>query len=92
VVAVSNRIVDGLPYGKQVEIQPSGDPGVVVVLTNVLVDPMLSVGDAVVATRTKIGRLLDLSNVERAELAQYTQDEGQHVHIEVRAAASLAAP
>jgi murein DD-endopeptidase MepM/ murein hydrolase activator NlpD len=92
VVAVSNRIVDGLPYGKQVEIQPSGDPGVVVVLTNVLVDPMLSVGDAVVATRTKIGRLLDLSNVQRAELAQYTQDEGQHVHIEVRAAASLAAP
>jgi hypothetical protein len=53
---------------------------------------MLSVGDAVVATRTKIGRLLDLSNVERAELAQYTQDEGQHVHMHVRAAAPLAAP
>ena len=92
VIAVSNRIVDGLPYGKQIEIQPSGTPGVVVVLTNVHVDPALSVGDAVVATRTKVGRLLDLSNVERAGLARYTQDKGQHVHLEVRAAASLAAP
>ena len=38
------------------------------------------------------GRVVDLSPVERAGLARYTQDEGQHVHLEVHPAASLAAP
>ena len=92
VVAVSDRIVDALTYGKRVEIQPAGSPGVVVVLMNIRADPMLSVGDPVVAARTKIGYILDLSKVERAELARYTQDKGQHVHIEAHAAASLATP
>jgi murein DD-endopeptidase MepM/ murein hydrolase activator NlpD len=92
VIAISDRIVDALPYGKRVELQPAGSPGVVVVLTNVRADPMLSVGDSVVAARTKIGYILDLSKVERAELARYTQDKGQHVHIEAHAAASPLTP
>jgi hypothetical protein len=40
------------------------------------------------AARSKLGRLIDLSAVERAGLARYTQDEGQHVHIEARRAST----
>ena len=38
------------------------------------------------------GRIIDLSSVEQAALALYTQDSGQHVHIEVHAAGSLSVP
>jgi len=92
VIAVSDRVVDGLTYGKRIEIQPAGESGVVVALTNLRADPALSVGDPVVATRTKLGRIIDLSKVERAGLARYTQDTGQHVHLEVHTAASLSTP
>jgi murein DD-endopeptidase MepM/ murein hydrolase activator NlpD len=92
VIAISDRIVDGRAYGKRIELQPAGNPGVVVSLTNVELDRALTVGSTVVAARTKIGRVIDLSDVERAGLARYTHDRGQHVHIELRFATSLAAP
>jgi murein DD-endopeptidase MepM/ murein hydrolase activator NlpD len=92
VMAVSDQIVNGKPYGVRIDIQPNGSPGVVVTLTNLRADPALTVGTAVSAGRTKIGRIIDLSSVEQAALARYTQDHGQHVHIEVHAAGSLAAP
>lgn len=87
VIAISDRVVDGKAYGKRIEIQPAGNPGVVVALTNLEIDPALSVGSTVVAARTKLGRVLDLSAVEHAGLARYTQDKGHHVHLEVHAAA-----
>src|SRR6185503_4159604 len=86
VMAVSDQIVNGKPYGVRIDIQPSGNPGVVVTLTNLKADPALTVGTTVSAGRTKIGRIIDLSSVEQAALARYTQDRGQHVHIEVQAA------
>ena len=92
VMAISDLIVDGKAYGVRIDIQPSGSPGVVVTLENLRPDPALTVGSAVSAGRTKVGRILDLSSVERAALARYTQDNGQHVHIEVRAASGLATP
>jgi murein DD-endopeptidase MepM/ murein hydrolase activator NlpD len=88
VIAISDRILDGVPHGKQIEIQPAGNPSIVVLLTNLNVDPSLSVGSTVIAARSKLGRLIDLSAVERAGLAHYTQDQGQHVHIEAHTAAS----
>ncbi len=88
VIAISDRILDGVPHGKQIEIQPSGNPSIVVLLTNLTADPALSVGSTVIAARSKLGRLIDLSAVERAGLARYTQDEGQHVHIEARRAST----
>ena len=88
VIAISDRILDGVPHGKQIEIQPAGNPSIVVLLTNLSADPALSVGSTVIAARSKLGRLIDLSAVERAALARYTQDEGQHVHIEARRAAA----
>jgi hypothetical protein len=92
VMAISDLIVSGKAYGVRIDIQPSGSPGVIVTLENLRPDPALTVGLAVSAGRTKIGRVIDLSAVERAALARYTQDQGQHIHIEVRAASALASP
>ena len=92
VIAISDQVVNGRAYGVRIEIQPSGDPDVVVALTNLRPDPALTVGSTVSAGRSKIGRLIDLSSVEQAALARYTHDKGQHVHIEVHAASSLATP
>lgn len=92
VMAVSDQIVNGKPYGVRIDIQPSGNPGVVVTITNVAPDPNLTVGMTVSSGRTKIGQIIDLSSVEQAALARYTQDRGQHVHIEVHPAGALAVP
>jgi hypothetical protein len=92
VMAISDLIVNGKAYGVRIDIQPSGSPGVVISLENLKPDPALTVGSAVSSGRTKIGQVIDLSSVEQAALARYTQDKGQHVHIEVRPASGLASP
>jgi hypothetical protein len=92
VMAISDLIVNGKAYGVRIDIQPSGNPGVIVTVENMQPDPALTVGSAVSAGRTKVGRVIDLSSVEQAALARYTQDKGQHVHIEVHAASGLASP
>jgi hypothetical protein len=84
--------VNGKAYGVRIDIQPSGSPGVVITLENLKPDPALTVGSAVSSGRTKIGRIIDLSSVEQAALAHYTQDKGQHVHVEVRPASGMATP
>jgi murein DD-endopeptidase MepM/ murein hydrolase activator NlpD len=92
VIAISDQVVNGKAYGVRIDVQPSGNPGVVVRLTNLRADPALTVGSTVSAGRTKIGRVIDLSSVEQAALARYTHDKGQHVHLEVHAASALATP
>ena len=92
VLAISDQIVNGKAYGIRIDIQPSGNPGVVVSLTNMTADPALSVGSTVASGRTKVGRVIDLSAVEQAGLARHTQDNGQHVHLEVHPASTLATP
>lgn len=92
VIAVTEHVVNGQVFGVRIDIQPSGNPGVVVSLTNLRADPALTVGSTVSAGRTKVGRVIDLSEVERAGLARYTQDNGQHVHIEVQPATALTSP
>lgn len=92
IIAISDQIVNGTRYGVRIDLQPSGNPGYVVTIENLRADPSLNVGTTVSAARSKIGRVIDLSSVERAGLARFTQDRGQHVHIEVHAAASLTSP
>lgn len=92
VIAVSDYVINGKAYGVRIDIQPSGNPGVVVSLISLRADPALTVGSTVSSGRTKIGRVIDLSTVERAGLARYTQDSGQHVHLEVHPATSIASP
>ena len=92
VIAITDNVVNGQIYGVRIDIQPSGSPGVVVSLSNLRADPALTVGSTVSSGTTKIGRVIDLSDVERAGLARYTQDNGQHVHIEVQPATALTSP
>lgn len=92
VIAISDQVVNGQVFGVRIDIQPSGNPGYVVAVSYLTSDPSLTVGTTVEAARSKIGRVIDLSAVESAELARFTQDKGQHVHIEVHPAASLSSP
>jgi murein DD-endopeptidase MepM/ murein hydrolase activator NlpD len=92
VIGISDRIISGKPYGVRIDLQPSGSPGLVVVVTNLEADPALTVGSSVAASRTKLGRLVDLSAAETSALAEHTQDEGQHVHLEVHPTANLSLP
>ncbi|MBD0347514.1 MAG: hypothetical protein ICV59_00050 [Thermoleophilia bacterium] len=89
VVGISDYIVSGGKYGVRIDIQPAGAPSLVVSLTHLRPDPALEIGSSVASTVSKIGTVLDLSRVEEQALARYTQDEGNHVALEVRPAATL---
>lgn len=88
VVGVEDYVLDGKVYGSVLEIQPTSEPAVVVTIKHLRVDPALTVGATLAAGTSKIGTLIDLSQVERQALARYTQDAGNHVSISVRPASS----
>jgi len=92
VVGISDYILDGRPFGSRIDIQPSAAPSLVVSLTHLSPDPALTVGSTIAASSTKVGRIVDLSGVEKQALSKYTQDAGNHVAIELRPAATLTAP
>jgi murein DD-endopeptidase MepM/ murein hydrolase activator NlpD len=92
VLGVTRHVVSGRKYGVRIDIQPTDAPSVVVSITHLRADPALDVGDAVAASRSKIGSVIDFSKVEQQALARYTQDAGNHVAIEVQPAATLAIP
>jgi hypothetical protein len=89
VVSIGNFVLNGKVYGNQIEIQPTQEASVVVVVTRLKADPALAVGEPVSAGLTKIGSLIDLSTVEKQALASVTHDAGNHVTIEVDPAPSL---
>ena len=89
VVGIEKTILNGKPHGQRIDIQPTVSPSLVVSVSALKVDPALTVGNAVTAGSTKLGVLLDLSRVEKQELARYTNDAGDHVLIEVYPAATL---
>jgi murein DD-endopeptidase MepM/ murein hydrolase activator NlpD len=92
VVGLGANVVSGRKYGVRIDIQPSDAPSLVVSITHLRADPALEVGDAVAASRSKIGSVIDFSKIEQQALARYTQDAGNHVAIEVQPAATLAIP
>jgi len=89
VIGISNYFLDGRAYGARIDIQPSAAPSLVLTMTQLKRDPALAVGTSVTASGTKVGRVIDLSGVEKQELAQYTQGAGNHVSVELRPAATL---
>lgn len=89
IVAVSDFVLNGRRFGAQIDIRPSSAPSLVVSLTRLRPDPAVEVGDAVAATTSRLGRVVDLSAVERHALARYTHDAGNHVTLTVRTAATL---
>jgi hypothetical protein len=86
VAAIRPFIVMGKQYGSEIDIQPQGAPSLIVAVTQLSSDPALTVGSAVVSGATKLGTVVDLASVEQQALAKYTNDGGNHVTIEVRAA------
>ena len=90
VVAIRPFIVEGKKYGSEIDIQPQSAPSVVVAVTQLVTDPALNVGTAVVSGATKLGRVADLATIEQQALARYTNDAGNHVTVELRPAPVLA--
>ena len=70
--------------------QPTSAPALVVRVTHLRPDPALTVGSSVAASISKIGTIIDFSQVEQQALARYTQDAGNHVSFEIHPAATLA--
>lgn len=89
VVAITPYVIGGKRYGSQIDIQPQNAPSLVVSLTQLKVDPSLTVGSSVVGGARKLGTVVDLAAVEHQALARYTNDAGNHVTVEIRPAASL---
>jgi hypothetical protein len=83
VVGLRSYVLDGKSYGSVIDIQPSGEPSVVVSITHVRADPALTVGSQLTSGTSKIGAVLDFSDVERLALARYTQDAGNGVELQV---------
>jgi murein DD-endopeptidase MepM/ murein hydrolase activator NlpD len=92
VVGLAPNVVSGRKYGVRIDVQPTEAPSLVVSMTHLRADPALDVGDALAASRTKIGSVIDFSKIEQQALARYTQDAGNHVAVEVQPAATLAIP
>jgi len=90
VVAVDDYVLNGKRFGSRIDIQPSTAPALVVSVIRVGTRAGVGVGQAVVAGRSRLGRVLDLAAVERQAIARYTQDSGNHVTLEVRSAAAPA--
>jgi hypothetical protein len=89
VAAIRPFVVEGKRYGSEIDIAPQTAPSLLVVVTQLVADPALTVGTAVVSGATKLGRVADLAAIEQQALARYTNDAGNHVTIEVRTAPIL---
>lgn len=89
VVGVSPYVVGGHRFGSRIDIQPQSAPSLVVSLTQLRADPLISVGRTVISGRTKIGAVVNLAPFERQALAHFTNDAGNHVSVEILPAAAL---
>jgi hypothetical protein len=92
IVGIADNIMSGRKHGVRLDIQPADAPALVVSVTHLRPDPALEVGSTVESTVSKIGTVLDLSRVETQALARYTQDQGNHVAVEVHQATAPTAP
>lgn len=90
VVGIDDLVIDGRVRGARIDIEPTAAPSLIVSVSRLEADGSLSVGSPVVAAGSRLGAVLGLSQLERQELARYTQDAGDHVSIEVRPAPTTA--
>lgn len=89
IVALHPFVLDGKTHGSVIEVQPTGEPSVVVSISHIEPDAALTVGSSITAGTSKIGTVLDFSGVEQLALARYTQDAGNQVTISLHPAATL---
>lgn len=90
VIGVTPVVLDGRVFGDRIDIQSAASPSLVVSVSGLEADDAMAVGATVAAARgLAIGRTIDRSAVQSSALAQYTQDTGQYVLVEVRTAAQI---
>jgi hypothetical protein len=92
ITGMSDFVINRKTYGVRIDIQPASAPSLVLSIVRLEPDPVLTVGSTVVAAKTRLGTVLDLSEVEEHALAEFTQDVGNHVTLTVRPAPTLALP
>lgn len=89
VAGITNYVINGDTRGVRIDIRPLSAPALVVSVTRLRADPLVTVGSSVAAGSTRLGIVLDLSHLERQALARYTQDAGNHVTLQVSPAAAF---
>jgi hypothetical protein len=92
IVGIADNIVSGRKHGVRLDIQPADAPALLVSVTHLRPDPAWGVGSTVESTVSKLGTVLDLSKVEGQALARFTQDQGNHVAVEVHQATAPSTP
>lgn len=93
VVQVGPYVVGGYLMGKRIDIRPDDDATLIVSMTRLRPDPLIvRIGKPVIAGVTRVGSIIDFSKIEHQKLAHYTQDQGNHVTIEVYPAAMSILP
>jgi murein DD-endopeptidase MepM/ murein hydrolase activator NlpD len=92
IVGITPYMLRGENFGARIDVQPTTAPALVIRVTHLRPDPALTVGSSVAASISKIGTIIEFSEVEKQALARYTQDAGNHASFEVHPAASLATP
>ncbi len=86
VTAVIPHRIAGRPEGLEIVITPAAVPDVAVRVNHLEPGPdgvVPRVGTAVGAGRTVLGRVRDLSQVARFDIARYTNDAGNNVQVEL---------
>lgn len=92
VVQIVPYLINGYARGVQLDIRPDTDATVIVSMTRIAADPTLAIGKPLRAGVTRVGGIIDFSKLQKQKLAQYTQDAGNHVTIEVHPAAISVVP
>jgi hypothetical protein len=90
VVSIRPYVINGTTWGSVVQIQPSSAPALLVTITNVNLSSAISAGATVTAAVTKLGTVADLSKAMSQDVAKFTSDSGNHVHLEVSPAPAAA--
>jgi hypothetical protein len=92
IAGITDYVINGQTQGKRIDIRPLSAPALIVSVTRLRPDPVLTVGSSVAAGSNRLGTVLDLSHLERQALARYTRDAGNHVTVHVFPAAALTLP
>jgi hypothetical protein len=89
IAGITDFVLNGDTRGMRIDIRPLNAPALIVSVTRLRADPVLTVGAPVTAGSTRLGAVLDLSGLERQALARFTQDAGNHMTLQVLPAAAL---
>ena len=77
IVGITPLTLRGKTYGARIDIQPTSAPALVVRVTHLRPDPALTVGSSVAASISKIGTVIDFSDVEQQAFFLYNPETGK---------------